>query len=1339
MATGDAFVTIRSVGGLLPADVLGRVAAGTDLPGLAPGDYHLGAGESLRAGANRSWQYLLGTWSAFRDALAAAPAEHAQAGLTREKWLLVLLRELGYGRVPVTPAGGITVDGKAFPVSHQWEDVPVHLLGWGTDLDTRSKGVAGAAGAAPQAMVQELLNRSEAHLWAIVSNGRVLRLLRDSSSLVGQAYVEFDLEAMFDGEVFSDFVVLWLTLHQSRLERLDADGTAGVCWLERWRTTAAEEGTRALDRLRGGVTTALESLGTGFWTHPDNADLRARLAAGEVSLADYQRALLRLVYRLLFAFVAEDRGALLDPDAPPQVKARYSDYFSTARLRRLATKRRGGGHDDLYTALTMVFDGLGREGGLPPLGLPGLGGLFESTALDAPLAGARLSNRALLAAVRALSVVQPKAGGPKRVVDYRNLGAEELGSVYESLLELVPRLDADARAYRLEGAAGNDRKTSGSYYTPTALVDLVLDTALDPLLDEAVKADDPEAALLAVTVLDPAMGSAHFLVGAARRVAKRLAAVRTGDAEPAPGPVAQAMHDVVARCLFGVDLNPMAVELAKVSLWLEALQPGRPLSFLDAHLKVGNALLGVTPRLLADGLPDEAFAALTGDDKAWTTALRKRNRAERESAGQGELFGIGGLDAGNAALAGALGAVDAAAAGSLADEHARAARYAALQADPDYARARRVADAWCAAFVQPKTKGAPGITHATLEELQNDPDAVAPDVVALVDDLATRHRFFHWHLEFPQLFRVGGSGEVDPDTGWTGGVACLLGNPPWERIKLQEQEFFATRDPDVANAPKASDRKKAIANLKTENPSLYTEFQAALRQAEGESHLIRTSGRYPLTGRGDVNTYGVFAEAMGDLVRSDGLQGLVCPTGIATDLTTSPFIASYLRQRRVLALHDFITNPRIWGDIAHGKFRFCVLVLTGGAAVESPVFSFMNRHPDDLLIAGSAFHIAASDIARVNPNTGTIPAFGSARAAQLAISAYRRFPILISDDASSGNPWMLRFRRMFDLTNDARRFLTMEELQQRGAESDGWRWVAGPHEWVPLVEAKLIGLWDHRLATYADRPAGSRDTELPRISDPDHDDPFVEARPRYWVSGSDTPASDSPEYGPWYLGWRDITGSGVFRTLVCSALPRTAVANSLPVATSERTERLVLLQVIWSSFVFDFMARQKITGAHLNFFTVAQLPCPTPNDLEAIPRWSDASLGSLLRPRAAELANTSWRMYAYARDADEGRAPFRWDPARRELIRAELDAFVLHLYDIDRADAAYILDSFGVLRRSEERDHGEFRSKRLILEYYDALAEAAATGVPYRTPIDPPPGDGPRHDESTRPTWAAKR
>ena len=470
------------LGGLLPSDVLASVADGS-AAGLTTDDYHLG-GERPREAAARTWSHLLGVYQRFRSDLSRLREDDPAVSVTRERWLTQLLATFDYGRVPATGPGGITVDDRQYPVSHLWGATPLHLLGWGVALDTRTPGVPGAAKRAPHAMVQELLNRSTAYRWAVVSNGRVLRLLRDSTSLTGQAYVEFDLEAMFDGELYADYVLLYLLAHQSRLE--ESPDRPGENWLERWRTTAVNQGVRALNLLRDGVQQALQILGTGFLQHPANTELRGRLETGELPLDDLHQSLLRTVYRLLFWSVAEDREALLDPAAD----AVATDRYRRALLLRAAARLGPGdgtasAHHDLWDGVTVVFRALCRTDGEPRLGLPGLGGLFYEQPGD-PLAGAKLGNQPLLAAVRCLSIVQPK-GQPRRIVDFRHLGAEELGSIYESLLELVPRRDPLTQTFSLEAAAGNDRKKSGSYYTPSDLVELVLDTALDPVLDDAEK------------------------------------------------------------------------------------------------------------------------------------------------------------------------------------------------------------------------------------------------------------------------------------------------------------------------------------------------------------------------------------------------------------------------------------------------------------------------------------------------------------------------------------------------------------------------------------------------------------------------------------------------------------------------------------------------------------------------------------------------------------------------------------------------------------------------------------------------------------------------------------
>ncbi|MDC3001977.1 N-6 DNA methylase [Actinomycetota bacterium] len=1332
--SGNEFTTVRVVGGLVPTDVLGRILAGDkELGGLTSADYHLASGESAREAANRAWPYLLGAWQNYRQALAKLPEGDAAVGLTREKWLTLLFKELDFGRLHPTPAGGIVIDDKTFPVSHIWGATPLHLLGWGVALDKRNKGVPGAADRAPQAMLQELLNRTDDYLWAMLSNGRTIRLLRDSTSLAGQAYVEFDLESMFDGEVFSDFVLLYLLLHQSRVE-VPTEGIPADCWLEKWRTAATESGTRALGLLRDGVEEAIEALGTGFLQTQGNG-LNARLADGTLRIEDYHRSLLRLIYRLLFLFVAEDRGLLHPPNSDPKSVQRYRDYYSTSRLRDLARKRRGSRHTDLYDGLKLTLHGLATNGGRPELALPGLGGIFTDEPIDV-VSDADLPNQALLTALRKLSIVHPK-GSPPRTVDYRNLGAEELGSIYESLLELVPRHDQLDRTFTLELLAGNDRRTSGSYYTPTSLIDLVLDEALDPILDEREREMDPEQALLDITVCDPACGSGHFLVAAARRIATRVAAVRTGEADPTPTAVQHALHDVVARCIYGVDLNPMAAELAKVSLWLEAMEPGQPLSFLDAHIKVGNALLGTTPRLIAEGIPDAAFDPIEGDDKKYASSLKKRNKQEREQSiggsHQSGLFDDASIDVSNAHLRQQYqeAVAESLQATSLTQLAAAEKRYREAQDAPEARRARLVADTWSAAFVQHQVPGAISITHTTVEQAAIA--SLTAEAEAEVDQLAASFGFFHWHLEFPDVFPVPAGEPTNADNGWDGGFTIMLGNPPWERVKLQEQEFFASRDERIAKAKNAAARKKLIAALSTQQPVLGQEWTAAKREAEGRSHFLRQSGRYPLCGKGDVNTYSVFAELFRSSIEYSGRMGIITPTGLATDATTADFLADTLRSQRLVAFYDFVNRQGLFSNVA-GLMRFAVSVLAGGRPVMDSSLAFLCLSPAD--VPSRRFSLKAGEVLALNPNTGTLPVFATKRDADITIGIYRRHPVLIREGDPDGNPWGLSFATMFHMANDSGLFHTADDLTDFGAAFDGWAWAKGEKKWLPLYEAKMLHIYDDRFGTYAGTALedGKGVRAIPTPTDAQHDDPNFAVRARYWVSETEVEkAIGTRSETGWLLGWRKITYAEHVRTFVTSAMPRAAVGDAFTLAyvAAEFAE----LQAIWSSLVFDFVSRQKISGTNMTYGVVAQLAFPIPEVFRVMPSWLSVSLSDWIIVRSKELVYTSYRIASFARDLGDQGLPFRWLPERRETIRAELDAAMMHVYGLQRDEVEHVLDSFLVLRKYEERDYGEFRTKRLVLAEYDRMAEAATTGVSYESTLNPPPGFGPRHDASTIPDW----
>jgi SOS-response transcriptional repressor LexA len=1330
----EPFTTIHSEGGILPQDLLQRVVAGDrELGGLGAEDYHLAPGTRVNEEITRSWNRLVGAWAAFLDVRATLPESDLGTTATRERWLLPLFQELGYGRLAVTRS--LEAGGRSFPVSHTWGRVPIHLVGFRVSLDHRTRGVAGAATYSPHGLVQELLNRSPDHLWGFVSNGLVLRLLRDNASLVRQAYLELDLEAMMEGEVFSDFVVAWLVCHQSRLE---ADRPE-ECPLERWSRSAAERGVRALEGLRKGVESAIVALGRGFLAHRDNGPLRQALASGALNTQDYYRELLRLVYRLLFLFAAEDRGLLLDPHAGPDSQERFTHWYSTTRLRRLAERRRGTRHSDLYEGLGVVARALGSENGAAGLALIPLGSFLWSSEALAHLQDASIANADLLEAIRALAFVQEK--NLQRAVDYKNLGTEELGGVYESLLELHPALNVDAPSFELATAGGHERKTSGSYYTPPSLVQALLDSALDPVLEEAATGPDPETAILGLKVCDPASGSGHFVVAAAHRIAHRLASVRTGEPEPSPDAVRRALRETIGHCIYAVDVNDMAVELCKVNLWMEALEPGRPLSFLDAHIRPGNSLLGTTPALIDAGIPDEAFAPIEGDVKEAAAALRKRNRTEREQIRRGlvQLSIDEGLERVWSDLAESAARVEEAGDDSLGALRKKEEAFREHVTSGAYAHAKLLADTWCAAFVQRKVPGVPAVTQDVIRRLAENPAGADADVRAEVASLAEQYRFFHWHVEFPQVFRVPTEGEAseNPQAGWSGGFDVVLGNPPWEQTQISEKEFFAGRDPAIARAA-GEVRKRLIAGLATADPALFAQFQDALRVAEAQNTLLRNSGSYPLCGRGKINTYAVFAEAMRTILGPKGRVGCIVPTGIATDDTTKGFFGDLVTHGSLVSLFDFENAVGLFPGVGHGRYKFSLLTVCGMARhTPEAEFMFFAHHAADLTDSARRFTLSPDDFALLNPNTRTCPIFRTSRDAEITKAIYRRVPVLVQESlGDQGNPWRTTFRQgLFNMTSDSKRFRTREQLGAEGFALDGNLFRRGRETYLPLYEAKMVHHFDHRFGDYALRPEGSQDTELPRVPAEVLDNADYVPLPRYWVPAEDVAERLEGRWDrQWLLGWRDITNATNERTVIASVIPRVGVGHKFPLAiTAVDPPATACWLTILNSFSLDYVARQKVGGSSLTYFILKQFPVPPPTMFRSSAPWlPDAEVVNWIVPRALELMCTASDLEPFARDLGHHGPPFRWDPERRFLIRAELDAAFFHLYGISRDDSDYIMGTFPIVRRKDEARHGEYRTRRVILEIYDAMAEAASSGVPYQTVLDPPPAD-PRVAHSARP------
>ena len=1365
MPSAHIFTGITSEGGILPTDFLAELTnPKSDIEGLNPTTYRLAPGERIGDQVNRSWNRLKGCWTNFLRSIAAKQPGEPTTTETRERWLFPLFQEMDFGRL--TLARPIEIDGKSYPVSHGWGPVPIHLVGTHVDLDRRTPGAVGAAKASPHSLVQQVLNASDGHLWGVISNGFTLRVLRDNVALTRMAYVEWDLQAIFDGDLYPEFFLLWLVCHQSRFEA-PPDGRTDRCWIEQWKKQAEEKGLRALENLRPGVEKAIASIGAGLVSHKANQALRSKLSSGQLTTQDFYRQILRIIYRMLFLFVAEDRGLLHPPlpkdeegrgtiDAALRARQRYRDFYSIGRLRDLTLHRAGTPHPDLYQVFQLITRFLGSDPGCPELAIPPLGSFLWSPKASPDLNDCLISNRHFLEAVLALGFIRD--GNVRRAIDYKNLGSEELGSVYESLLELHPIVNADAGTFELQTAAGHERKTSGSYYTHDSLVQSLLDSALEPVIAETTKGKEGAAAaeaLLNLKICDLAVGSGHFLIGAAHRLARRVAAARTGEEEPSPEATRSALREVIGRCLYGVDINPMAAELCRVSLWLEALEPGKPLSFLDHHIRVGNSLLGATPELIAQGIPDDAYKPIEGDDKNACAVLKKRNKGER--SGIGGLF-IAEDKTNQEALRQAAFSLE-----SIRDDTPEAVRqksevFEQSQHSYDYLTAKHLADASCASFVirkifKSETIDPMGITQRHLTDLAKG-NQLPAELGIEIERLASDYRFFHWHLAFPEVFADGG-------------FAVILGNPPWERVKLQEKEWFAERIPEIANAPNAAARKRLIESLKSGDPSLYRQFLEDSRKAEGESHLLRHSGRYPLCGRGDINVYTVFAEGMRSLINDRGRVGCVLPTGIATDDTTKFFFQDVVEKKSLAGLYDFENRQGLFPDV-DSRMKFCLFTAGRDLRPTSEIaeFVFFAHAVEDLRDPERRFTLSAEDIALLNPSTRTCPIFRSRRDAELTKAIYRRVPILLLEATKAGNPWEVTIRRVIDMGNEtlASYAKTRELLDlERVAKQVNLNIILQNGEvYVPMFEGKMFSSYNHRDAGVIYNPANrQRGAQGVETTADQLANPCYSPEPLYWYPLRHLESFEVYKSArKWLVGYKNISSPTNERSMIACILPFCASNFSIRIAFLGNLTRPITFCLVanMNCFPYDYVIRQSLGGINLSDYIIQQVPAIPPCTYANSCAWShnQQSIREWLLPRVLELTYTAWDLEPFAKDCGWNGPPFRWDEERRFLLRCELDAAFFNLYlpatangqwktariaegavrdetpeelaalkkhfPTPRDAVAYIMDTFSIVKRRDEEKWGEYRTKRVILEIYDEMAEAMRTGKPYQTHLDPPPG-----------------
>ena len=1305
-----AFDAIAIEGGLLSPEWLAR-AAQLDAGGQGEADYRIPKGLNLRDEVGRYWRIARALWTEFEAGRGKTGSDEVHARALSNKFVVPLLRDcFGFGTIqPVPPA---EAEGRAFPIGHSALEgrVPVVIGPAGIGLDTFSP-LFGDGGRRRSAfgLCQEFLNAEDAALWGIVTDGTLLRVVRDNASLTRPAWLEADLSRIFTEERYADFTALWLLIHETRFGRPDQPVTE--CSLEAWREAGREEGTRAREQLRHGVEDALVALGQGFLAHPDNHVLRSSLTSGAVTKDAYFQELLRLAYRMIFLLTVEERGVLHAGDASEEACKLYAEGYSLRRLRDRSVKR--GAHDrfhDGWDAVKIVLRGLAK--GEPRLGLPALAGLFAEDQCPT-LDGSRLENRFLLRAVFRLSWLREPSGLSR--VNWRDMGPEELGSVYESLLELVPQIAEGGRAFSFATGAetkGHARKTSGSYYTPDSLVQVLLDSALEPVIERTVAEhpDNPVDALLSLSVVDPACGSGHFLLAAARRLAAHVARLQAGGTPSAPE-YRRALRSVVGRCIYGVDLNPMAVELCKVSLWMEAVEPGLPLTFLRSHIRHGNALIGTTPDLMANGIPDDAWKPIEGDDKKVASALKKRNKQAPKGQRSLESLWSQPSKAGEEELRRAVSALEAASDATVEQLAAKQTSWEELLTSAVYQREKLVADAWCAAFVWPKHGGSLGDAAPTNDVwLQiRDGQGRTPGLTAkTVDELAKEYNFFHWHLAFPQVFA-------------SGGFDVVLGNPPWEELTPSAKEFFSIYDQSIRFQDKAG--SAAVAARLLEDVSISEAWTEYRRSSYGQIHFLKSSGRYVLfapgnLGKGDFNVYRMFVETAMYLVRRDGYCAQFVPDTMYCGATTMAIRRALFETFEWTLLVGIENAKEGWFKGVDSRAKFCLYSAKKGAQTQTVRAVFNVRSRTELVAElGSTepIEISPETVAAFSPDALSIAEISSVADLKLAVRMQCAWPPFANE--AKEQP-LHRHMREVDMTNDSSLFQDL-----------------GPG--LPVYEGRMVSQFDHRAKGYQSGRARSA-----VWTDYAFSDPAKSITPQFFVRPDDLPDKLGRRPFSYRVGFCNIASPTNERTLVAALIPAGAVCgNKVPTITFDAGFEwyAMLWLAVANSFAMDFIVRKKVSLTMTNTI-VDSLPFPRLPDSDPRVR--------LLVPLAARLCCVGQEMQGYW----DALASLGWvrpldvsadglvDEAAREVAVAELNAAVaIAIFGISRDDLGYILDTFPIVRKRDEKAHGEYRTKRVILEIYDEMAEATRSGKPYETRLDPPPAD-PRvaHPANTRPDWGKR-
>ena len=758
------YTTIRIEGAILSADILDKIEQG-EIGGQASRDFGFESKVKVKDEIARAWADAQGLWQVFKHQRERVGENVTGTSETRRYWMLPFLGLFGYDP-QISRAD--TVNNKSYAISHRDNSIggfPVHIMGFRDNLDKRRHDSGPRM--SPHALVQEYLNLTE-HLFALVTNGFQLRLLRDSSRLIKLSFIEFDLEAMLEDDHYADFAIMYRLIHKSRMPQTMDSGPESL--IEKYHQDALDSGSRIRQGLSEAVEKSIVALANGFLKHSANTDLRQNIEDKTLSAGDYYQLMLHLIYRILFLMVIEERHLIYPKNVKNKKRDIYYNYYSVQRLRKLCEKRylADKRYDDLWIALKQTFRlfedfKYGRPLDILPLN----GELFGGDGIGI-LSDCDLDNQTLLECLQNLSVFVNRNNGQKMRVNYASLNVEEFGSVYEGLLEYEATFTKDFGNWQFRFVKGSERSASGSHYTPDELVQPLIKHSLDYIIEDKLKERDPESALLSITVCDVACGSGHFLLNAARRIGMELAKIRTGEDQPSPEPLRVAIRDAIQHCIYGVDKNPLAVELCKVALWLEAHNTGEPLNFLDHRVKCGDAIVGLAyAKELENGIANEAFKRLPDDDKEIAAKFRNSNKADRRNIKQSTITFKHEVTERIDSISKLINEFNQLPERTPEQIETKRQKYQEITSGKYYWRLKILADIQTAQFFIPKTEDNEDrlITDAIYRQYLGGQQAAGP-AVAMAMSMAQEKRFFHWFLEFPEVFSKGG-------------FDCVLGNPPF--------------------------------------------------------------------------------------------------------------------------------------------------------------------------------------------------------------------------------------------------------------------------------------------------------------------------------------------------------------------------------------------------------------------------------------------------------------------------------------------------------------------------------------------------------------------------------